>query len=153
MNTKELRKEILRLIYGKGYRYIARDDDGIYAHEERPTKKIAYFCSVYWESKTGNKARLNFLDKLFKDVTVEDKEAINIADELGIIDWLTIPKDTKVLVSQDGKNWVRRHFAGFNEKGTNKFIVYGLGETSWTTNSRSDDFRVAYEYCKLAKGK
>lgn len=146
MEQKELRKEILQLMYDKGYRYIARNTDGnVHVYKTLPEKK----CS-YWTN--GDLfARLHFTDNLFEDVKFEDKEPLSLAKELGTIDWSVIPRDTKVLVSQDKKHWHKRHFAGFDEKETYKFIVYGLGETSWTSSDRIDDFRGAYKYCKLGE--
>lgn len=145
MNNKELRKEVLQRFYNKGDKYIARDKNNeVYIYKTLPEKKGSYWSNGYGAVK------LFYFSDLFEDVTFEDEQSLDIAKELGIIDWSKVPKDTRVLVSNDGKAWVRRHFAKFNEKGVAKFIVYGLGETSWTVTNRSDDFRVAYEYCKLA---
>ncbi|KGF48095.1 hypothetical protein HMPREF0872_00375 [Veillonella montpellierensis DNF00314] len=144
MNKEELRKEILQYLYDKGYKYIARDLTlHLYIYKGRPYKE-----GDVWTSADIAGLSLKAFGDLFENVKFEDEEPLSIAKELGIIDWATIPKDTKVLVSQDGDTWVRRHFAEFNEKGIHKFIVYGYGETSWTA---SDDYKVTYEYCKLAE--
>ncbi|WP_156096920.1 hypothetical protein [Veillonella montpellierensis] len=146
MEQKELRMGILQLIYNEGFKFLARDKDNrLYVYTKRPKKKDEYWDSV------GILERLKFSDELFADIRFEDKEPLNIAEEIGILDWSTIPKDTKVLVSSDNKHWKKAHFAGFDEKGTNKFIVYGFGETSWTANSRIYDFKVDYKYCKLGE--
>lgn len=145
MNKEELRKEVLKLIYDKGYRYIVRDKDGAgNIFIEKPEKGAR--C---WFNRTGA-IRLFFFESLFEDVQFEDKKPLNIAEELGFIDWATIPEDTKVLVSYDNEHWEKRHFAYYDiESKINKFIVYGLGKSSWTLES--GDYRPGYKYCKLAE--
>lgn len=145
---KELsEKELLERLYKFGYRYIARDSDRcLYAYCRKPKKMGAYWVS---EAKS---TWLFLFEDLFENVTFEDEEPFDIAKKLGVVDWFDVPIDTKVLVSSDNKHWHKRHFAKFDEKGAAKFIVYGFGETSWTSSGRCDDFRVAYEYCKLAEG-
>ena len=55
------------------------------------------------------------------------------------IDWKTIKKDTKVLVSNDGVNWYRRYFFEYKpnlslmENFVEKyFCTYPQGKTSWS---------------------
>ncbi len=49
-----------------------------------------------------------------------------------VIDWGKLPVDTKILVSDDNKNWVRRHFAGYFE---GYIYTWESGLTSFTTDS------------------
>lgn len=143
MNKEELRKEVLKLIYDKGGRYIARDEDGIaYIYRECPVKEKKYWFN------TGINEKLRFLDVLFQDITFEDKEPLNIAKELGIVDWSTIPENTKVLASNDGKTWERRHFKEYQEDKRNPFLVYAYGMTSW---SATGEHAIRCKYCKLAE--
>lgn len=146
MDKKELRKEILQLMYDKGYRYIARDGYGnVHIYKTSPEKRHSYWTN-------GDLfARLHFTDNLFEDVKFEDKEPLSIAEELGIIDWATIPKDTKVLVSFNGIRWQKRYFAGYinRETAINRFKVYIGGLTSWSV---PDEERTeCYRYCKLLR--
>ena len=144
MNTQELRKGVLQLIYDKGGRYIARDKDGIaYIYRERPAKETKYWFN------TGINERLRFLDVLFQDVTFEDEEPLDIAKELGIVDWSTIPKDTKVLVSDDGEHWFKEYFNRHEEHKEKPFVVYAGGRTSWS--AAYGGLVAEYEYCKLAE--
>lgn len=61
---------------------------------------------------------------------------------------ITIPEDakvdTKILVSNDGENWCRRHFAKIKDG-----ILYAWenGSTSWTNNFGTN----AWKYGKLAE--
>ena len=58
-------------------------------------------------------------------------------------DWSKVEVDTKVLVSDDGEEWHKRHFARYEE---GIVYVWGYGDTSWTT-----DLMEAWEYAKLAE--
>ena len=43
-----------------------------------------------------------------------------------VIDWSKIPVDTKVLVSKDGENWLRRYFAKYENDKIYFFSCDGL---------------------------
>lgn len=138
MNEIELRKEILQRLYGKCYRYITKDSWGqIHAHTRKPRK-----LEMGWNSN-NDEINLFLFNDLFEDVTFEDKEP------LCIIEWSTIPKDTKVLVSRDGKWWTKRYFKEYQENSEKPFIVYAEGATSWS--AAYGGLVAEYEYCKLAE--
>lgn len=59
------------------------------------------------------------------------------------VDWSKVAVDTRVLVSDDGEEWHKRHFAKYEESIV---YVWGYGDTSWTT-----DLMEAWEYAKLAE--
>ena len=59
------------------------------------------------------------------------------------IDWSKVEVDTKVLVSDDGEEWHKRHFARYEE---GIVYVWNYGGTSWTT-----DLMEAWECSKLAE--
>ena len=44
------------------------------------------------------------------------------------VDWSKVAVDTKVLVSDDGENWRKRHFAKYEDE---KIYVFMNGVTSW----------------------
>lgn len=142
MEQKELRKEILQLMYDKGYRYIAKNENGnVHVYKTLPEKK----CS-YWTN--GDLfARLHFTDNLFEDVKFEDKEPLSIAKELGLIDWTNVPKDTKVLVSDDREYWYKRYFKEYRKDSEKPFVTFANGRTAW---NGTDDSAI-YKYCKLAE--
>ena len=55
-----------------------------------------------------------------------------------IVDWSKIPIDTKILVSDDGEDWIRRYFAKYEDgrvyafmEGTTSFTVYNEGVCDW----------------------
>ncbi|KGF47565.1 hypothetical protein HMPREF0872_04005 [Veillonella montpellierensis DNF00314] len=143
MDKKELRKEILQRLYEKGYRYIARDlKPLLYVYKEKPYK---YYD--LWNSEDPSMLPFDAFNDLFQDVKFEDKEPFDIEKELGIVDWSTIPKDTKVLVSRDGEFWTNRYFKEYRKNSAQPFVVYADGVTSW---SAAYDGNIAkFEYCKL----
>ena len=53
------------------------------------------------------------------------------------------PIDTRVLVSDDGKNWIKRHYAG-NMNGI--YYAWNEGRTSWTSAPKQ---KISWEYMKL----
>lgn len=69
------------------------------------------------------------------------EEAIRIIEEWSKeINWSTIEIDTRLLVSNDGCLWHKRHFATYEN---NKVYVYEQGCSSYTTKQ--------IEPCKYAK--
>lgn len=63
------------------------------------------------------------------------------------VDWSKVPVDTPIFVSNDGTNWVRRHFAKVTSLGT--IWVYSGGGTSWTVDTTNPI--IGYKYAKLAE--
>ena len=63
------------------------------------------------------------------------------------VDWSKVPVDTPVLVSNDGKEWSRRHFSR---------VVDGIpctwmyGSTSWTAHNNHNN-EITYHYIKLGE--
>lgn len=60
------------------------------------------------------------------------------------VDWSKVPVDTPVLVSNDGKEWSRRHFSRVVD-GIPHTWMYG--STSWTAHNNE----TTYHYIKLAE--
>lgn len=60
-----------------------------------------------------------------------------------IIDWSKVPVDTKILVSEDGKDWCRRYFAKY-EGG--RVYAFMDGATSFTSSSEN---LLGWAYAKL----
>ena len=59
-------------------------------------------------------------------------------EEIVDVDWSKIPIDTKILVSDDGEDWIRRYFAKYEGgrvyafmEGTTSFTVYNEGVCDW----------------------
>lgn len=138
----EAREWLLQRLYNQGYRYLARDKSGIIdAHKTRPKKFNTVWSSDYCVR------HFNETFDIFDDIQWTDEEPLDIAKELGIIDWSKVPVDTKVLVSSDGTAWSRKYFHEYSPDNDYPFFVFDFGRTSWTTTGSS----VGYKYCKLAE--
>ena len=97
-----------------------------------------------------------------EEVGKDDFDFFNEEDQLGVIyfasqiakmefkeviDWSKVPVDTKVLVSEDGKEWSRRHFAKYED---GKVYCFNDGYTSFTiVNYAYLSNATSWEYVKL----
>ena len=61
-----------------------------------------------------------------------------------VIDWSEMPIDTKVLVSKDGENWLRRYFAKYED---GKIYFFSCGASSYSVDDISNV--LSWEYVKL----
>ena len=61
-----------------------------------------------------------------------------------VVDWSKVPVDTKVLVSDDGKDWSRRYFAKYEDGNVH---VFPDGRSSFTTEE--SDIIYPWKYAKL----
>lgn len=147
ISDKEARQYILQQLYDEGYRYLARDaTDKLFAFCTCPEKREQ---QAFWVDKpTDFNAKNTFIVdySCFKDIKWADEEPLDIAKELGIIDWITVPKDTKVLVWDEiGDIKKKRYFSHYEPDTTYPFTVYCAGTTSWTGANETIGFR----YCEL----
>lgn len=144
ISDKEARQYILQQLYDEGYRYLARDESAfLYAYKHRPVKEQ----NIWGDTNLISSCVLLYSFLCFKDIRWEDEEPIDIAKELGIIDWTKVPKDTKVLVwDEPGDRKKKRYFSHYLTKNhTFPFAVYCNGATSWNAT----DGVVDYRYCEL----
>lgn len=64
------------------------------------------------------------------------------------VDWGKVPKDTKVLVWDEGDtNKFARHFKEYKKRSDFPFIVFNDGRTSWSTGGAAG----GWEHCELAE--
>lgn len=144
ISDKEARQYILQQLYDEGYRYFARDKDGILAaHRTKPHKVVSIFS---WRNNNSAPCFVHNYP-CFANLSWEDEESLDIAKELGIIDWTTVPKDTKVLVwDVEGTQKSKRYFSHYEASDTNfPFKVYCAGATAWT----GADETIGFRYCEL----
>lgn len=146
ISDKEARQYILKQLYDDGYRYLARDENTfLYAYKQRPVKEQHMWSGTNYIFSCV----LLYSFLFFKDIKWVDDEPLDIAKELGIIDWTKVPKDTKVLVwDEPGDKKKKRYFSHYLTKNhTFPFAVYCNGATSWNAT----DGVIDYRYCELFK--
>lgn len=142
MITDEQGREwLLQKLYDDGWRYIVGGDDGTFVYVTK--NKPFIFSGMY--KANGDKYRcIEIISGTLP--SLETCDVINIAEELGIVDWSKVPVDTPILVSLDDKLWLCRYFADFKNG-----IVYtwGNGATSWSVPRR--EHKNAWSFAKLAE--
>lgn len=141
MITDEQGREwLLRKLYDDGWRYIV-GGDGTFVYV---TKNKPFILDGMYRNN-GDKYKC--IERISGTLpSLETCDVINIAEELGIVDWAKVKVDTPVLVSLDDKLWLCRYFAGFKNG-----IVYtwSSGATSWSVPRR--EHKDAWSFAKLAE--
>lgn len=140
-------KWLLSKAYDVGNRYITMDEDGeIFLYKNKPVKGE---CAWIGEYSSGCICFYKVISPL---VSWEDEEPFDIGKYLGIVDWENVPVDTKVLVSDDGKNWEKRYFKCYDkENNSRKHVCFADGRTSWSNKDNHEG--IGWRYCKLAEDK
>ena len=117
------------------------------AKKENVGKKYETYNRV-WTLKEETKGIFELYDENEDGITdlCYVSEIINLEFE-EVFDWSKIPVDTKVLVSSDGKDWYRRHFAEYKD---GKVYCFNSGTTSFTAQgSEFPSGKISWEYVKL----
>lgn len=136
---------LLSKAYDVGNRYIAMDEDGeIFLYKNKPVKGE---CTWIGDYSIGCICFYKVISPL---VSWEDEEPFDIGKYLGIVDWTNVPVDTKVLVSDDGRNWEKRYFKYYNNGNIRRrHVCFADGRTSWSNKDNHEG--IGWEYCKLAE--
>lgn len=142
MTSDELGKKwLLQKLYDDGWRYCAcRYNGELYLTNTIPMVDME---SGYINIYSCNKFEYaNCLKSVFPKI--KGNEVLNIAKELGFIDWSKVKVDTPILVSQNKVDWKPRYFARY----TNGIVETWLcGCTSWSIDSANDT--CIWKYAKL----
>lgn len=144
MITDEQGREwLLQMFYNNGWCYCARDNFGsLYLTNEKPA-----MCDDVDEiniSSCNNIINIAAINDIFHEL--KRNECINIAEELGIVDWSKVAVDTPVLVSKTGDDWGNRYFAYFKN---GRIYTWMSGRTSWSADDANDV--MDWKYVKLAE--
>lgn len=142
ITDKQGREWLLQKLYDDGWRYIV-GGDGTYVYI---TKNEPFILDGMYRAN-GDKYRcIEIINGTLPSLEVCD--VINIAEELGIIDWSKVPVDTPILV-KDFKhyNWEKRYFAKV-QNGT--IYAWDGGATSWSVSNDKTCF-TSWRHAKLAE--
>nr|DAQ75444.1 MAG TPA: hypothetical protein [Caudoviricetes sp.] len=141
ITDKQGREWLLQKLYDDGWRYCAcRYNGELYLTNTMPMVDME---SGYINIYSCNKFEYaNCLKSVFPKI--KGNEVLNIAKELGFIDWSKVKVDTPILVSQNKVDWKPRYFARY----TNGIVETWLcGCTSWSIDSANDT--CIWKYAKL----
>ena len=143
MITDEQGREwLLQKLYDDGWRYYVRNIGGV-AH--LTTKKPVMTGNILEVTSGGTTKCVNAIRSIMPKI--DRCGILDIAEELGIIDWSKVKVDTPILVSDEKhEDWVKRYFAFF-ENG--KVYAWVAGATSWSADNNRDASH--WEIAKLAE--
>lgn len=144
MITDEQGREwLFQKLYDDGWRYIVADKyDNMYLTNEKPSM----FDDVDEVRISSCKKYIGITGVMAALPKLSANEVFDIAEELGVVDWMNVKVDTPVLVSSDGIIWNRRYFA---KAGYGDVYVWNNGATSWSSKDNKDV--TAWAYIKLAE--
>lgn len=123
ITDKQGREWLFQKLYDDGWRYIIGSNSTfIYLTKIKPL-----IIDGFYKRNGEEYTCIGRTHGILPDLEIG--EVMDIADELGIIDWSKVEVDTPVLVSNDNKEWIKRYFARY-ENGN--VYCWLNGKTSWT---------------------
>lgn len=142
ITDKQGREWLLQKLYDDGWRYIVGSaDDYVFITKSEPNIVNGLFrsvgiCEIYKHIELKS-----VLPRL------ERGEVMNIAEELGIVDWSKVAVDTPILVrDSEISKWEKRYFAFFENGRVNAWCG---GTTSWSNENITRT--MSWKYAKLAE--
>lgn len=142
ITDKQGREWLLKKLYDEGWKYYIKNiGDTAFVTTKRPVTNDG----ILDINSGGHVKCINNISKIMPQI--ERNEVLNIAAELGIVDWSKIEVDTPILVSGDGKYWHNRYFASFD--GVN-VMAWEYGATSWSVDDAENEV-FKWKYAKLAE--
>lgn len=142
ISDKQGREWLLQKLYDDGWKYYVKNVDNI---AFVTTKRPVMDDDILDVNSGGHIKCINNISKIMPQI--EQNEVLNIAEELGIVDWSKVAVDTPVLVRFfESTKWVKRHFAFFKNE---KVYTWDGGLTSWTCDDLND--AMSWECAKLAE--
>lgn len=116
MNDKQFTDNFFRIMYELGYRNAEIEKECIFFYKEPTTLDT-------WVPRVPTKCTC-FTDK---------PQCIDIAEYLGIVDWSKVAVDTPILVSANGRKWIKRYFAKLQD---GEVYAWDDGVTSWSASHK-----------------
>lgn len=124
ITDKQGQEWLLQKLYDAGWRYYAKNVGGT---AFLTTKKPITNQGILEITSGGTTRCINNISEIMP--VIDRNGLVDIAEELGIVDWSKISVDTPVLVSNDNKEWVKRYFARYEDGNVYCWLS---GKTSWT---------------------
>lgn len=143
MITDEQGREwLLQKLYNDGWKYYVKNvGNTAFITTERPVINDGIL-------DINGCCRIKCINNISKIMPqIERNEVLNIAEELGIIDWSKVKVDTPILVKHRvEETWEKRHFACFK----NGYVyTWREGTTSWSVPD--EQLITMWNYAKLAE--
>ena len=132
---------LFKRLYDAGWRYYAKNIGGT---AFLTTKKPIMNQGILEITSGGTTRCINNISEIMPEI--KRNEVLNIAEELGIVDWKNVAVDTPVLVSVNGIKWYKRYFAKADYCDV---YVWNKGATSWSIENVNDT--EVWNHIKLAE--
>lgn len=143
ISDKQGREWLLQKLYDAGWRYYAKNVGGT---AFLTTKKPIMNQGILEITSGGTTRCINNISEIMPEI--DRNGLVDIAEELGIVDWSKVAVDTPILVRDfEAQTWKKRYFAKV-QNGT--IYAWDGGATSWSTNNRVTCI-VSWAYAKLAE--
>lgn len=143
MITDEQGREwLLQKLYNDGWKYYVKNvGNTAFVTTKRPVMDD----DILDVNSGGYIKCINNISKIMPQI--ERNEVLNIAEELGIVDWSKVEVDTPIFVRNSIEEvWKCRYFAMY-ENG--EVYAWRLGRTSWSNVIKNSP--IAWKYAKLAE--
>ena len=142
ITDKQGREWLLQKLYDAGWRCYVRSDGGVVYL----TKKKPIMCQGILDIMSGGVTKcIHNVREIMPEI--DKNGVIDIAEELGIVDWSKVKVDAPILVRDfEEMKWEKRHFAFFKD---GKVHTWDGGVTSWTCVN--PNCVMSWKYAKLAE--
>lgn len=143
MITDEQGREwLFQKLYDDGWRYYVRNIGGV---TYLTTKKPIMNGTILEITSGGTTKCANAICNIMP--IIARCEVLDIAEELGFVDWSKVKVDTPILVkANEESDWEKRYFAYFKD---GRVYAWLCGTTSWSTDN--DEDIMSWNYAKLAE--
>lgn len=141
ITDKQGQEWLLQKLYDAGWRYYAKNVGGT---AFLTTKKPITNQGILEITSGGTTRCINNISEIMP--VIDRNGLVDIAEELGIVDWSKVSVDTPVLVSSNGVKWYRRYFAKVDYLDV---WVWDNGATSWSIGNDRDVTK--WTHIKLAE--
>lgn len=142
ITDKQGREWLLQKLYDAGWRYYAKNVGGT---AFLTTKKPIMNQGILEITSGGTTRCINNISEIMP--VIDRNGFVDIAEELGIVDWSKVAVDTPIFVkNHDGEAWEKRYFAFFEDGNVNAWMS---GTTSWTAYVAGG--ATDWKYAKLAE--
>ena len=143
MITDEQGREwLLQKLYNDGWKYYVKNvGNTAFVTTKRPVMDD----DILDVNSGGHIKCINNISKIMPQI--ERNEVLNIAEELGIVDWSKVEVDTPIFV-KDYKcdAWKKRYFAFYKDE-----TVYAWANGATTWSAENDRNIIPWAYAKLAE--
>ena len=142
ITDKQGREWLLQKLYDDGWKYYVKNiGDTAFVTTKRPVMNDG----ILDINSGGHVKCINNISKIMPEI--ERNEVLNIAEELGIVDWSKVKVDTPILVKDDyDDKWEKAYFAKYEDE---LIYAWNNGRTSFSARNKGDTF--IWDCAKLAE--